>query len=81
MLDFGELPDPRDPSRPLLYMALPKIDGPPLDAVLRREGPLPASRALDIILQILDALRMAHAQGIVHRDLKPANVLLKGGVT
>ena len=62
-------------------MALPKIDGPPLDAVLRREGHLSTRRALDIILQILDALKMAHAQGIVHRDLKPANVLLKGGVT
>ncbi|MGO8995362.1 MAG: serine/threonine-protein kinase [Polyangiaceae bacterium] len=79
VLDSGELPDPRDPSRTLLYMALPKIDGLALDTVLHREGPIPVSRALDITLQVLDALRMAHAQGIVHRDLKPANVLLRGG--
>jgi eukaryotic-like serine/threonine-protein kinase len=79
VLDSGELADPRDPSRRLVYMALPKIDGPALDAVLRREGVLSTSRALDVILQVLDALRMAHEQGVVHRDLKPANVLLKGG--
>ncbi len=79
VLDSGELVDPRDESRVLLYIALPKIDGPALDAVLEREDPLPLSRTFDILLQILDALKMAHAQGIVHRDLKPANVLLRGG--
>ena len=79
VLDSGELVDPRDESRVLLYIALPKIDGPALDAVLEREDPLPLLRVLDIVLQILDALKMAHAQGIVHRDLKPANVLLRGG--
>src|ERR1700733_1658816 len=79
VLDSGELIDPRDESRALLYIALPKIDGPALDAVLLREGPLPIDRVLDITLQILDALKMAHAQGIVHRDLKPANVILRGG--
>jgi serine/threonine protein kinase len=79
VLDSGELRDPRNEARPLLYIALPKIEGPALDAVLLREGPLPLSRVFDIVLQILDALKMAHAQGIVHRDLKPANVLLRGG--
>ncbi len=79
ILEFGELPDPRRDGQALLYMALPKIDGPPLDAVLAREGPPPLPRAIDIILQVLDALKMAHAQGVIHRDLKPANVLLRGG--
>ena len=79
VLDSGELADPRDDSRALLYIALPKIDGLALDTILHREGPLPLSRIYDLILQTLDALKMAHAQGIVHRDLKPANVLLRGG--
>ena len=79
VLDSGEIPDPRDESRSLLYIALPRIDGLALDTVLHREGPLPLNRVFDIVLQILDALKMAHAQGIVHRDLKPANVILRGG--
>jgi serine/threonine protein kinase len=79
VLDSGEIADPRDEARSLLYIALPRIDGLALDTVLHREGPLAIHRVLDIILQILDALKMAHAQGIVHRDLKPANVLLRGG--
>jgi serine/threonine protein kinase len=79
VLDSGEFKDPRDDSRSLLYIALPKIDGPALDTVLHRDGMLPVVRALDVTLQVLDALKMAHAQGVVHRDLKPANVLLRGG--
>jgi eukaryotic-like serine/threonine-protein kinase len=79
ILEFGELPDPRHPGVGLLYMALPKIEGPALDALLKQEGPLPQDRALDIMQQVLNGLKAAHMQAVIHRDLKPANVILRGG--
>ena len=79
ILEFGELPDPRHVDEGLLYIALPKIEGPALDTLLRAEGPLPMDRALDVILQVCNALKGAHAQGVIHRDLKPANVIMRGG--
>ena len=78
LLEFGEVPDPRNPRGGLLFMALPKIDGPPLDELLKRAGPLPVDRALDVMHQILTGLKSAHMQGVIHRDLKPANVIMRG---
>jgi serine/threonine-protein kinase len=76
VLDSGEAGDTEDEAVRLLYLAMPKIDGPTLAQVLA-QGPLPLDRALDIMISIARALESAHAQGVVHRDLKPANVLLE----
>lgn len=75
ILDFGEVLS-GDTGASLLYIALPKIDGESLADVLER-GLTEVDHALDIVLEVLEALEEAHAQGIIHRDLKPANVLLE----
>ena len=41
-----------------------------------KSGPIPASKAIPLAVQILHGLAAAHARGIVHRDLKPENLFV-----
>lgn len=78
ILELGEVPAP-DGGSSVLYMALPKLVGPTLERVLVTEKPIDVERALDVMLEVCAALRVAHGQGVIHRDLKPANVILESG--
>ena len=56
------------------------LDGETLAERLGR-GALNPGRAIEVAIEILDALGAAHAMGIIRRDLKPANIMLtKSGV-
>jgi len=57
------------------YLTMELVDGRPLSQAIPADG-LPLAQAIEIGLQIADALDAAHRRGIVHRDIKPANVML-----
>jgi serine/threonine protein kinase len=61
------------------YIVMEYLDGSPLSRVVAENGPLDQGRAVDLMLQVLEAVSEAHAVGIVHRDLTPNNLFLAKG--
>lgn len=55
------------------YMVLEYVPGQTLDRCLAR-GPMKVREALEVALQIAEAVAAAHKEGVIHRDLKPANI-------
>ncbi|MFI7450325.1 serine/threonine-protein kinase [Nonomuraea sp. NPDC049714] len=49
-----------------------------LATMIANRGTLPVPTVTRIGLEVLAALRAAHAAGVLHRDVKPANILLTG---
>ncbi len=56
---------------PVISMEL--LPGGTLKNIVEGKGPLPASDAVDAILQVIDGLAAAAETGILHRNIKPSN--------
>jgi serine/threonine-protein kinase len=59
------------------YLVMEYVDGPNLDQLVRKQGPLSVGLACDYIRQVANGLQSAHLLGMVHRDIKPANILVQ----
>jgi len=72
IFDVGEEPETRAP-----YIVMEFVGGQSLDKLLSQDDhKLPLETALQLTLELAEALDCAHGQGVVHRDLKPGNILL-----
>jgi serine/threonine-protein kinase len=67
--DFGTTDDGT------FYYVMELLNGIDLHTLVDRHGPVPASRAVHLLVQACESLSEAHAAGLVHRDIKPANLI------
>jgi serine/threonine-protein kinase len=58
-----------------LLMLIEYVAGSTVEAELHH-GPIPVTRAVDYVSQVLLALSYAQKHGVVHRDIKPANIMV-----
>ena len=58
------------------YLVFEFVQGSDLSHLIRQKGALPPQQAVELAIQILDAVAYAHQHNIIHRDLKPSNILL-----
>jgi len=61
------------------YVVMERLNGRDLRRALRESGPLSVARAVEVAIELCEAIVAVHRQGVVHRDLKPANVFLVEG--
>jgi len=59
------------------YLVMDYIEGESLADILLRDKRLEAHSALNIFIQVCQALSHAHTKSLIHRDIKPANILLQ----
>jgi serine/threonine protein kinase len=61
----------------LPYIVMDFISGDNLEVFLKqRRSQLSQKEILNILMQIGQGLKCAHAHGIIHRDLKPSNIII-----
>ncbi|MEN9466480.1 MAG: hypothetical protein RL081_481, partial [Pseudomonadota bacterium] len=57
------------------FLVFEYVPGSTLDQVLKQRGALPPPEAVALMMDVLDAVAVAHTAGVIHRDIKPSNIL------
>lgn len=58
------------------FLAMEYLDGEDVGHAIKRQGPLHAGDAAEVIRQAAVGLAQAQRAGVVHRDVKPSNLLI-----
>lgn len=59
------------------YYVMELIQGTTLSDLVKEQGALEEKDAIEIFLDLSEALAYAHGKGVVHRDIKPSNIMVK----
>ncbi|MBV8882306.1 MAG: serine/threonine protein kinase, partial [Planctomycetaceae bacterium] len=59
------------------YFIMEYVEGKNLRQLMLDDGILPPPYAIDIAVQVCEALAFAHSKGIIHKDIKPENILVE----
>ena len=59
------------------FIVMERVEGEPLDILIKREKPLSLMDRLRIVEEVCSALGYAHANNVIHRDVKPANIFVQ----
>ena len=65
----------RDAESGVLFIALERLEGETLSALIADDRRPPWRQALALVARVAEALAYAHGEGVVHRDVKPANIM------
>ncbi len=58
------------------YYVMDYIDGLSLNDIVKKEGPMLETRAVEYIHQVAEALKYVHDNNRLHLDVKPANIMV-----
>ena len=58
------------------YIVMEYVEGRTLAEFLAGGGRILPDRAIDIAMDVCQALEAAHARGVIHRDIQPGNIML-----
>jgi serine/threonine protein kinase len=61
---------------PRPHLLMEHVEGPTLDALVKRFGALPLEQLLPLALHVVAVLQYLAAEGVVHLDVKPGNIVM-----
>jgi eukaryotic-like serine/threonine-protein kinase len=70
LYDFGVTKDGA------FYYVMELLDRIDLETLVKKFGPQPLARTVNILRQVCRSLADAHSHGMIHRDIKPTNIFL-----